>query len=360
MIKYILSLLLLVSCVRARPGEDLVKVNIIDQNGMNETIQTKERLARFKETDFLAPQPYRKVFRIFSAREDARIPAVITSYYASGGIHQLLEVVDGRASGWYCEWHPNGQRKLRAFVLGGAADLDESSLRQLIFDGPSYIWDQEGKLIASMTYSQGLLHGETVLDYGREFYRDSLLEEASYFNEKGEQIASVEKGCGVRALFQNGGNLLLQAYWAGVPSGEEREFNRHGKLLRVSHYEGGVKDGDEVFYFLTSDRPRLKLHWKGGLMQGLARTWYPSGQLQSQREMRGNRKDGMTMAWFENGTLMLIEEYRMDQLVRGEYYSLRGGQPVSRVEQGGGEATLYDSSGNFLQTLTYIDGIPID
>ncbi|MBS0621662.1 MAG: hypothetical protein JSR80_01725 [Verrucomicrobia bacterium] len=364
--KWLVALVLLMGCVRERPAEELVKVNIIDQNGMNETIAAKERLARFKETNFLAPQPYKKVFRSFSPREDGKTPAVITSYYASGGIHQLLQVVDGRAFGDYFEWHPNGQQKLQASVVGGSADLDESALRQFVFDGPSSIWNQEGQLIASMTYAQGVLDGETLLYYdtgavmGKERYQRSLLETATYWNEKGTQIATIEKGFGIKALLQKEGNLILQRYQDGEPQGEERELDRNGNLIRISHYKGGAKDGEEIFYFPTNGSPRLKVQWKSGVMQGLACTWYPCGQLQSQREMCGNRKDGMTMAWFENGALMLIEEYRADQLVRGEYYNLRGGQPVSRIEKGCGDATLYDLHGNFLQTLTYIDGIPTD
>ena len=92
-----------------------------------------------------------------------------------------------------------------------------------------------------------------------------------------------------------------------------------------------MKDGEEIIYYerpLLGRVPRtdeemvakVLITWRAGEMQGLVKSWYPSGQLESQREMAQNRRSGTSMAWYGDGSLMLIEEYCDDKLVRGDYF----------------------------------------
>src|SRR5262249_17266078 len=107
--------------------QKLISINIMDRNGLSETISAKDRLKTFESTNFLTSQPYQKVLRIFAKDKAGNSLSVITSYYPTGQIRQYLEAINGRANGRYLEWHPNGQKKLQSTVMGGVADLDEKS-----------------------------------------------------------------------------------------------------------------------------------------------------------------------------------------------------------------------------------------
>jgi antitoxin component YwqK of YwqJK toxin-antitoxin module len=89
------------------------------------------------------------------------------------------------------------------------------------------------------------------------------------------------------------------------------------------------------------------------------RTWYLNGKIESQREIHGNKKQGVSLAWFKNGDLMLHEEYENELLVKGSYYKSGDKQAVSKVDAGKGLATLYTSDGIFLKKVSYEKGKPL-
>ena len=95
-------------------------------------------------------------------------------------------------------------------------------------------------------------------------------------------------------------------------------------------------------------------------MQGTTKTWYENGSLESQREMANNSRSGLAMAWYADGSLMLVEEYDQDKLVTGEYFRQGQKNPESTVTDGSGLATLYDPEGQLISRVTYFHGIPID
>ncbi len=64
----ILLLCLLCGCGSRNSSDKsdaVVSMQIIDRNGFTETISNKERISSFETTDFLTPQPYQKVLRVF-------------------------------------------------------------------------------------------------------------------------------------------------------------------------------------------------------------------------------------------------------------------------------------------------------
>ncbi len=389
--KYLLLALVLVGCARGVSERDLVKINIIDRNGMNETIQAKDRLARYQGVDFLRAQPYQKVLRVCGPRVDGAVPSFVTSYHENGQVRQYLEVVDGRASGWYREWHPNGALKLEAWVVGGVADIDERAQESYVFEGVSRAWDGKetlvgeipyeagvlegvcryfkgGELVRCERYEKGVLEGEVMsfwpggMPQSEEVYARGLLAEGRYFDRAGLCLGEVRKGRGVRVVFGEG-----HALWdvvRGSPRGRVREYGVRGELHRLYHVKGGVKEGEEVEYweepFGLDPVQKLSLNWRGGEIQGVVRTWYEDGQLESQREMSHNRRNGMSTAWYQDGSLMLVEEYREDRLVKGEYYERGASRPASGVREGEGIATLFDPQGTYLARVNYVEGSPIE
>ncbi|MEZ5315248.1 MAG: hypothetical protein R3E91_03440 [Chlamydiales bacterium] len=394
--------------------EMITSMNIIDRNGMSETISSKDRLSTFDKTNFLTPQPYQKVLRVYGRKKNGNIHSYLTSYHPNGQPKQYLEAINNRAYGSYQEWFPNGQMKIDAKVIGGIADLDTSAEQSWLFEGLNRVWNEEGILIAQIPYNKGELEGEVIyyhdnslvwkitpydkgflqgtqkiyLDNGRLFqtidynhgekegeairywnngeqayheqYKKDLLMEGDYLNPCGSKISEIRKGEGWRAVFGKESLQELQEFQNGIQEGAIHVFDEEEKLIRIYHLENGLKQGEEVDYFPNTNQTKLLLTWHCGVLQGPVKTWYENGQNESQREMSGNRKNGLLTAWYRNGNLMLVEEYSNDKLIKGEYYRLGENIPLSKVEKGHGTATLFNPEGIFLNKIDYQDGIPVN
>lgn len=413
-------LLMLAGCQsRSGPVEpQLVSINIVDRNGFSETISNSERLSLYANVDFLKPQGFQKVMRVYSRDCNGDSHAYITSYHTNGQLNQYLEVINNRATGAYREWHPNGLMKLDCVVIAGEADLDNSSQTSWLFDGCCSAWDEEGRLEAQVLYEHGELEGlsiyyhphngtiwknvpfhkdkvngkmEVFLEDGTilqeteyangekhgpskrfwdasqvaadEFFARGRLESAVYYDKSGTVLSKVDTGSGFRAVF--GKNCLseLHQYHRGVPEGEVKIFAENGSLLRLYHELNSFKHGEEVEYYSYIEAPtltpKLSVQWHEGKIQGLVKTWYASGQPEHQREMSNNQKNGVLTAWYPNGNLMLIEEYDHDKLVNGEYFPPGETLPITQVKSGKGTASIFDPKGHMVRKIDYYNSHPI-
>jgi len=404
--------------------ESLTSINLIDRNGLSETITAKERLKSFQKVNFLLPQPYQKVLRVFAKDARGNSHSIVTSYYQNGAARQYLEITQGRANGQYCEWHSNGTKKLLTRVISGSPDIDEKSQPSWAFEGTSYAWDEEGALLAQIPYLKGEQHGkasyfhkngtlakevpytkgqidgvvrawseegaleeETHYSCGdqngpsagfwkpncpkwQEIFQDGLLQEGTYFSPDGVPLASVSAGCGKRVIFDEKGIHQYCAYLDGEQEGEVSTLEE-GRGISSSYFvHNGQKHGVETQFWPPKPfvsqaekekrRPKLSIDWFEGTIQGLVKTWYENGLQESQREMSNNMKQGTLSAWYRDGSLMLIEEYEKDRLVRGEYLKKGESSPVSKIKNGTGTATLFDADGNFNKRVAYQNGVPAD
>lgn len=405
------------------PHGKITSINIVDRNGLSETISSKDRLEHYQNVNFLQSQPYQKVLRVFGRQPNGAIRSCITSYHPNGQPRQYLEALNGRACGIYREWHANGQLKLEANVIGGTADINTAAEETWLFDKTSRAWNDEGQLIASIPYSKGELEGTAVYYFpgGRvwklhpfsknqlhgsvkaffedgcllqntlfckglkdgkserfwpeekiacdELFQQGLLVSGAYYNKEGCCIAEVNEKEGWRAVFNDAGEYQLQQYQMGKQEGCVKTFNCRQQLVRSYFLKQGLKHGEESFYleestpsnnFETSPRRLLSVPWVEGTIQGVVKSWYPNGKPESQREMHANKKNGMCSAWYREGGLMLIEEYQHSSLVSGEYFRKGDRIPVSKVINGKGTATLYDADGSFLRKITYRNGHAVE
>lgn len=406
------SFLALISCHYTRSSDaQLSLIQILDRNGLSETISDMERLERYEAQNFLDTQPYKKVLRVYRKKEKNR--SVITTYHPNGQIHQYLEAEQMRAKGAYREWFPNGQQRIEAFLVGGTADLYEGGGGDWIFDRECRVWDEDGNPIANIPYQNGLLEGKSLYFFPdgeierelifkknelngpaltfrksgelkekthytngmkegksisyfpdgnvekKELYSEGRLLEGTYFDPEGKVISEVVKGAGYRALYGEE-YLKMIEYRVGIPEGTIREFSLSGKLRKVFSCKGGMKEGEEIDYFPQGENaslnPKLSIEWKENAIHGSVKTWYENAQLQSQREFVKNMRHGPSLAWYKEGSLMLFEEYESDQLIQGQYYKKGCNDPVSCVIKGSGIATLFDEEGVFLQRVTYQNG----
>ncbi len=409
-----LPLLCLSGCAArvSSDGDTLTSMQVIDRNGFSETISGKDRLAQYKQVDYLAPQPYQKVLRVFGKNKLGKSSSKITSYHPNGEIWQYLEVAEGRAHGAYKEWHPNGKIKIEVAVIEGIADIGEIAQTSWIFDGKSVVWDEEGRLVAEFFYDKGQLQetaryyhpngvlwkelpyknnelegpftvynqqGEIIekilyqkgLKEGMAFgpgyteeYELGSLKNGSYYNPQGALVAEVKQGQGKKALFQEGCLHSFLEYQKGIQEGVVELFDAEGHLYDTFVIKEGKKTGEELVYYhpSASERliPKLSIAWHEDVIQGVVKTWYENGVMESQREVNRNKKHGLSFAWYKGGEVMFMEEYDQDTLQKGTYFKKGDKSPVSKVEEGRGIATIYNGDGHFLQKITYEKGKPSD
>ena len=147
---------------KATKNSVLTSINIIDRNGLNETITNKDRLEQYERTNFLCPQPYQKVLRVYKRDCQGNSISYVTTYYENGQPKQYLEAVNNRAFGLYQEWHENGILKLEATIIGGIADLTPCAEKSWQFDGCAQAWDENGNLQTEISYDKGQLEGESL------------------------------------------------------------------------------------------------------------------------------------------------------------------------------------------------------
>lgn len=395
----------------------LTSINIIDRNGLTETINNQERLEQYSLVNFLQPQPYQKVLRIYSRDAEGNIPACITSYHPNGYPSKYLEVVNSRACGEFKEWYPNGVLKVCAHVMEGSADIVDGSEKSWIFDECNQAWNEHGMLEASIFYCKGKLEGTSLyyhcngkvwksvpyvqnnihgtmeiyfsdgtllqsscycnglkegktirywnkdLIAAEEEYCEGLLYTGRYYNLSGECIAQVDEGNGIRAAFGKDAVTELQEYHYGMIEGEIKQLDKYGRVTSLYHAKNGCKHGEEIYYFdavrlQQTLIPKLSIMWYEGSIQGIVKTWYDNGTQESQREISQNKKNGHSTAWYRDGSLMMIEEYEQDKLIRGEYYSKGEKFPVSTIDDGKGTVSLFNSDGSFIRKIEYKKGKP--
>jgi len=409
-------LAVMTSCRNSDLSQMIVSMQILDRNGFSETISNKDRLGVYQKVDFLAAQPYEKVLRVYGKDGEGKSHSKITSYHETGGAWQYLEAVDGRANGKYLEWHENGKVKIEGRIIEGLADFSPTAQKSWLFDGTCTVWDFMGNLEAEFLYDKGQLVGEAkfyfpssqlqrIIPYQRglihgtlqefdeegrivkaisflngekegkalskwspdlfqyqENYQKGRLISGSYYDRTGELIAEVEHGYGMRALFQEGHLHSFTNFQDGVPEGEVQIFNQEGYLQTTYHVKKGQKTGEEWEYYPSEGhekRPKLLVNWYQDEIQGMVKTWYENGLLESQREMSGNKKHGLSFAYYRNGDLMMMEEYENDKLVKGSYFKKGEKHPISEISQGDGTATLYNADGHFMKKVTYERGKPV-
>lgn len=403
-------------CIKKPRPLPLTSIHIIDRNGFAETISSKDRIDQFETIDFLKPQPYQKVLLVYGRDSSGNIRSVVTTYYQNGNPKQFLEVLNGRANGIYSEWHENGTSSLAAHVIGGMPDVTSAAEKSWVFHGTCRAWNEEGDLIAEIMYDQGALNGISTYYHangqiwkripfeknqingkveifktsgdllaqvtyvmgrkdGKAFrYWDSnriaseeeyclnKLEDAQYYDQEGKLVAEVKQGSGYRAIFSKCGIKELQEIHDGYIDGEVRVFDQSGGLKRSYHIKDSIKHGEEIEYYPTLPasglQQKISFNWYEGKIHGIARTWYPNGHMESQKEMSNSKRNGVSTAWYKDGNLMMMEEYEENKLVRGEYYKKGDRIPISQVIQGKGTATIYDAEGTFTQKIGYLNGKP--
>ncbi|EGK69692.1 toxin-antitoxin system YwqK family antitoxin [Chlamydia abortus] len=393
----------------------LTGINIIDRNGLSETICSKEKLKKYAKVDFLSPQPYQKVMRMYKNARGENV-SCLTTYHPNGQLKQYLECVNNRACGRYREWHSNGKIKIQAEVIGGIADLHPSAESGWLFHGTTLAHNDEGILEAAINYDKGLLQGtsyyyhsngqvwkECSYHKGRahgdfltytsegfllkkqtyqdgekhsvsiryeersntvlseEEYDNGLLLKGYYLDPETHQIFSeITNGNGTQAIYGKHSIVETRVFVRGEPHGNVTVFDSLGnQVLQTYTLSEGVKHGEELFFYPDSGKSKLLLTWNHGILQGPVKTWYPNGSLESCKELINNKKSGLLTLYYPEGQIMATEEYDNELLVKGEYFRPGDRHPYSKIDKGCGTAVFFTSSGTITKKIPYQDGKPL-
>lgn len=282
----------------------------------------------------------------------------------NGNLVAQIHYAQGVLEGTSLYYHPSGQLWKSIPYQKGEAN------------GTAEIFKKNGELLQQITFCQGKKEGKATRFWSQEQmasledYTAGKLLHGQYFDKSGVLLAEVKDGMGLRAVFGEERVKELQEIQEGILEGQVQVFNEAGELLRLYHVHDKIKDGVETEYYSPSKtkikapstsnepQPRLSFIWHEGKIQGVVRTWYASGVMESQKEMSHNKKHGMSTVWYQDGSLMMIEEYEQGKLIRGDYFSKEDKLPVSQIIQGKGTAMLFDPQGRMLQKIPYLNGKP--
>lgn len=395
----------------------LISINLIDRNGLSETIGSKDKLIQYAKINFLSPQPYQKVTRVYKNTKGERV-ACLTTYHSNGQIKQYLESVNNRACGRYREWYENGQLKIRAHVVGGISDLHPSAEASWLFDGETLAYNDEGILEAKIHYKMGALEGPACYYHhnGRlwkscSYHKNALEGEFCTFTSEGhllkkqiyqqgalhglsqryeigsaqqiilaeeeyqqgalisgtylcpqtyQQIAEVSLGQGTQIIYGHQAVVEIRTIKQGLVDGQVQCFDPSGQhLIQTYSIAQGLRHGEEYFFYPESTNPKLMLTWHQGILQGPVKTWYSSGTLESCKELINNKKSGLLTIYYPSGQVMATEEYDQDLLLKGEYFRLGDRIPYTKVDKGCGLASFFTSTGLMYKKIHYQDGKPL-
>lgn len=409
--------LLLQSCSKSSPGskeESIVSMQLLDRNGFSETISSKERLENYQKIDFTTPQPYEKVLRIFSKDKEKRSHSIVTSYHPNGYLWQYLEVIDGRANGVYKEYFPTGVLKIEARLIEGMGDVSEKAQLSWVFEGKNTVYDENGKLAAEIFYEKGSLQNNSLYYYPngnlqktipykdnaidgaitllredgsllekieykngkkngvsfgywegenlryKETFENDLLMEASYFSPEGTLLGGIKEGKGTQYRFEGKTLFSSVEYKKGSPEGKVEFFQKNGSLSHFYTIKNGQKNGEEWHYYSHTEKlsPKLYLFWDQDSLQE-AKTWYENGVMESHKKLNQNKKHGLCIAWFADNSVMFLETYEQDKLIKASYFEKGNKTPVSTIEKGKGIAMLYNKDGHFMKKIMYDKGMPV-
>ena len=319
--KWIIPLLLLLAACSQYSGDKsqpLTSIQMVDRNGFSETVSAKERLSLYQNVDFLTPQPYQKVLRVYKRDHQGKTHAVLTCYHPNGQISQYLDVVDSRAHGFYREWYENGKRKLEARVIEGIADFSPIAQSGWLFEGESQVWDEQGNCIAKIHYSRGSLEGLSQYFYpsGKlqkeiPYHQNEIDGVMTLFTEDGQVMERISHDKGQRDGLAVGFWRDRGTYPNKIPNetsggSEEKYTEQYEKgALKTGVYlspEGKkiaeVASGSGKQAYFDETRLLSLVTIERGLPEGLVQLFGENGDLTAEYHIKQGKKNGTEIQFY--------------------------------------------------------------
>lgn len=238
-------------------------------------------------------------------------------------------------------------------------------------------YDDEGNVIASKIYDNGIVLYEGIVDENgnkqgpwKEFYPTGELKAEGnykdnlkvgkwvyyYIDGKVEQTGSYLKGMpdGLWVWkYPNGQTWREEEYLLGLEEGSSVEYSDSGTVIARGTYIEGMKDGEWFFemndhrergsyfegerrgewkyYYLNNEQLQYEGTYENGLETGMHVWYYPNGKVKKRGAFLGGVKEGIWEHFEENGEKIISIEYEGGQEIKYNGERIRLGRRYNRL-----------------------------
>jgi len=143
-----------------------------------------------------------------------------------------------------------------------------------------------------------LLAGGVMLGLGRAgetIPASELGRKGDLFYRKGEKSPFTGT-----AITQGNGKKTESEFREGRMDGVHRSWYGNGQIESEAHFDHGVRDG-WVRLWSRDGRLLQEAHFENGLADGRTTEWYPNGKMQRRTSWQEGKREGSVETWFESG-----------------------------------------------------------
>ena len=164
----------------------------------------------------------------------------------------------------------------------------------------------------------------------------------------------------MKRYFPSGTVRVIMNYGQNSKKVRARFFYQNEKPAATGNYIDTKRDSTWTYYSYYTNTVSHRSEYKQGIRHGMARSYYPNGQVADEVNWNHDKKDGPWKQFFEDGSIKLTATYKNDRLTGNfiAYY------PDGKKEMEGnytddlpdGEWIHYDQDGKPVSTVRYASG----
>lgn len=273
------------------------------------------------------------------------------TFFDDWSVHTECYYRHGLRNGFYKEYDEKGNLKKIIKYVNDVEQVLESEMKPLVVQHEYYpsgkvkreasfrdgkregVWrefDENGKVLNSQTYENGVLVGQGIVDTDgkrrgqyKEFYPDSTLRAEGLFVEgqrSGEwkfyynngQIQEI--GCykegqpdGVWIwYYDNGQKQIEEQFFNGTSNGSYKEYDSKGNIIVTGTYFDGMKNGK---WTEQIGDMRTQGEYRNDKQVGEWVSYYDNGRMAFKGTFNAGYPDGEHFFYYENGKLREIQKY---------------------------------------------------
>ena len=323
------------------------------------------------------------------------------SFHKNRQVSEEGPYVNGLKHGYWKYYQPNGNlKRVEKWVMGelqqDAAEVAKIEIKREIdpktgklafkgayrngkAEGVHRRYDEEGNVIESKIYNDGILLFEGIVDEeGRRqgpwkeyFQTGELKSEGSYkdnlkvgewkyyyINGDLEQTGSYQRGLAGGLwiwYYPNGQVWREEEYFMGQEEGLSTEYSDSGTVLAQGNYVEGLRDGKWFFeindhreegrffegertgewrhYYLDTDQLRFEGRFENNLENGMHVYYYDNGQVKRRGSYSLGEREGIWEFFTESGYRTISIEYENGQEIKYNGQRIRYGRRYDRAKK---------------------------
>ena len=243
--------------------------------------------------------------------------------YPNGKVSSEGFMRNGKPDGYWKTYYPTGILK------------SEGNRTNFLLDSTWVFYNEAGDTLQKVNYVLGKRNGYTIT-YNTEnnadpMHRGKIISKELYVNDRKE---------GNSYIYYPGGKLKEEVLFSNNKRhGLSREFDENGLLITMLNYKNG---------FLI-EREKLNRKDDKGLKQGLWRTYYENGNIQTEAYYSDDQLTGSFKEFDESGKVKVMLQYADGALVEDE----------DTTELEVQIRNQYDEQGVLKYSGTYRDSVPV-